>query len=109
MSGSEVSTSVVKCSCVNCSEDLSNMVSNIRGYIDYMKFAASGFSCITFVYILLFTFFVILYGCMTCMLPFNCVNYISLLSCLCILIVMHAVFCELWFIVLFCNCLCVNV
>jgi hypothetical protein len=36
------------------------------------------------------------------MLLFNCVNYVFLLLCLCILIVMHVIFCVLCLIVLFC-------
>jgi hypothetical protein len=59
-----------------------------------------------FVYhILLYSFGYILYhflyGCMFCILLFNCVKYVLLL-CLCILIVMHVKFCVFCFIVLFC-------
>jgi hypothetical protein len=36
------------------------------------------------------------------MLMFNCVNYVFLLLCLCILIVMYIIFCVFCFIVLFC-------
>jgi hypothetical protein len=42
-----------------------------------------------------------IYGCMFCMLQFNCVNYAFLLLCLCI-IIMHVIFCVLCFIVLSC-------
>jgi len=42
------------------------------------------------------------YGCMFCMLLFNFVNYVFLLSSLCILIVIYVLFSVLYFIVLFC-------
>jgi hypothetical protein len=43
-----------------------------------------------------------IYGCMFCMLLFNCVNYVFLLLGLCILIVMYVIFCVFYFTVLFC-------
>jgi hypothetical protein len=43
------------------------------------------------------------YGCIFCMLLFNCVNYVFLfLLCLCILIVTYVIFCVFGLIVLFC-------
>jgi hypothetical protein len=39
---------------------------------------------------------------MFCMLLFNFVNYVYLLKCLCILIVMYVLFCVLCFAMLFC-------
>jgi hypothetical protein len=41
------------------------------------------------------------YGCMFCMLLFNCVNYVFLFLCLCILI-MYVIFGVFFFILLFC-------
>jgi hypothetical protein len=49
--------------------------------------------------------FIILYrficGCMFCMLLFNCVNYVCLLLCLCIILVMYVILCVFYFSVLF--------
>jgi len=58
MGGSEVSTSVVK-----CSESLSSRMSNIiRRYIDHMNFATyMAFSFIIFLQVLLVIFFIIVY------------------------------------------------
>jgi hypothetical protein len=75
-----VSTSVVK-----WREGLSNKMSIIiTRYKDYMKLAVSySFGSILYHCI---------YGCIFCMLLFNFVNYVFLLLCLCILIVMYVPF-----------------
>jgi hypothetical protein len=65
---------------VKCSKGLRNRVSNIRRYIDHMKFAAYiGVSFIVFFHILLVQFFIILYMVVCfafCKVPFNFVNYV---------------------------------
>ena len=60
---------------------------------------------------LLFVRFVRFYGCIPCTFLFNFVNYVFLLLCSCILIVMYVPFCVFSFIVLFCVffvCKCVQ-
>jgi hypothetical protein len=94
----------VKCGWVKCSEGLSNRVSNIiRIYIDHMQFAVCmAVWFITFFHILLVTFCVIVYVVVFWVLLFDCVNYVLLLLCLCILIVIYVILCVFCFIVLFC-------
>jgi hypothetical protein len=53
----------------------------------------------------------VIYGCMLCMLLFNCVNYVFLMLCLCIRIVVRVISFVFCFIVLFCVffvCKCVK-
>jgi hypothetical protein len=97
---SEVEWSVVGRSLVKCSESLSNRVSNfIRRCIVHVKFAAfMVFSFIIFLHVLLVPFFYnFVYGFMFCILLFNSLSYEFLLLCLCILIVMCALFCIFCF------------
>jgi hypothetical protein len=68
------------------------------------------FSFITFFHILLVTLFIIFYIWLYVLYASVCVNYVFLLLCLCILIVMYVPFCVFCFIVLFCVlfvCICV--
>ena len=72
--------------------------------IDHMKFAA--YMAVWFIAILPYSTGSILYhciyGCIFCTLLFNFVNYVFLLLCVCILIVMYVPFWVFCFIVLFC-------
>jgi hypothetical protein len=83
--------SEVKCSWAKCSEGLSNslLLRWLFHLSDYFIF-------------FWLHFYNFMYDCIFCTPLFNCVNYVFLLLCLCILIVMYVIFCVFCFIVLFC-------
>jgi len=85
---------------VKCIESLSTMVSNIvRRYIDHMKCTAIMAFCLSYSFMLFWflLFYSYVYGCVFFILLFNSVSYVSLLLCLCILMVMYALFCIFCF------------
>ena len=86
------------------SEGLSNRVSIIiRRYRSYEACCLNDcFFCHIRSYSFSYILYHCIYGYMFCMPPFNLVNYVFLLLCLCILIVMYAPFWVFCFIVLFC-------
>jgi hypothetical protein len=104
--------SVVGWSCVNWSEDISNRVFTIiRSYVyrSYEVCCLYGFIVHHIPsYSVNSTFYHCIYGWIFCMLLFNFVNYVVLLLCLCIFIVI--MFCSVYSLPL-CRsvyCLCVN-
>jgi hypothetical protein len=61
------------------------------------------YGCTTvYMFVILYKVVYCIYGCMFCMLLFNFVYHVILLSCLCILIVTYVLFWVFCFIVLFC-------
>jgi len=107
----------VKCRWVKCSESLSNRTSNmIRRYTDHMKLLLIWLFRLSHSFILFGSiFYHCIYGCRFCMLLFHFVNYVCLLLCLCILIVMFmysyyvcSILCILFHCVVLCIAFCVN-
>jgi hypothetical protein len=96
---SELEWSIVEWSVVKCSESLSNRVSNtIRRNIAHMKFAAfMAFSFIIFLHGRLFLFYHCIWFYVLYNFVFNSQSYVFLLLCLCIPIVMYALFCMFCF------------
>ena len=93
----------VKCSWVKCSEGLSNRVSTIiRRYIDQISRSIYGCFFYHILSYFLFPFCTNVYAVYICTYLSNFINYIFLLLCSCILVVMHVFFCMFRFTVSFC-------